>query len=260
MNEALNVISLGAGKQSSYMLLTALEGAYKHKPDIAIFADTGCEPEYVYLYLDWIIDYVKEKYNFDIITVSRGSLTDDTIDYIEGKRSRVAAMPFFSEISGGPINRQCTSDYKIVPVNKYLQSIRGKRKIRKWIGISLDEIERMKPSPVKYIEHYYPLVDNRITIDVIVNWFAKNNLREPGKSACLVCPFHSHGYWQRLKKEFPIEFEKACKFDDKIRQLPKMKGRTYLSRQLKSLRDVNYDYEPSLFPELIEECYGLCGL
>lgn len=34
----LNVISLGAGKQSTYMLLTALEGKYKTKPDIAVLA------------------------------------------------------------------------------------------------------------------------------------------------------------------------------------------------------------------------------
>ena len=61
----INVISLGAGKQSSYMLLTALEGAYKFKPDLAIFSDTGCEPDYVYSYVTWIKDYVKNKYNFE---------------------------------------------------------------------------------------------------------------------------------------------------------------------------------------------------
>jgi len=256
----LNIISLGAGKQSSYMLLTALEGAYKYKPDLAVFADTACEPKYVYSYLDWLIGYVKDKYNFDIIKVSRGNLVDDIVDYLDGGRSRAACIPLFSEISGGPINRQCTADYKISPVSKYIQSIRGKRKVRKWIGISLDEIERMKLSPLKYMEHYFPLVEYKISLDGIVKWFKDQELPEPGKSACLICPFHSHGYWQRLKKEFPEEFEKACKFDDKIRQLPKMRGKTYLSRQLKPLRDVDYNYQPSLFPELIEECYGLCGL
>ena len=48
----LNVISLGAGKQSSYMLLTALEGAYDSKPDFAIFSDTCCEPEFTYQFLN----------------------------------------------------------------------------------------------------------------------------------------------------------------------------------------------------------------
>jgi 3'-phosphoadenosine 5'-phosphosulfate sulfotransferase (PAPS reductase)/FAD synthetase len=114
--EELNVISLGAGKQSSYMLLTALEGAYKYKPDVAIFADTECEPQYVYTYLDWLIGYVKDEFNFDIIKVSKGSLVTDTIDYLDGKNRRGASIPLFSEISGGPINRQCTADYKISPV------------------------------------------------------------------------------------------------------------------------------------------------
>jgi len=256
----INVISLGAGKQSSYLLLTALEGKYKYKPDFALFSDTGCEPKYVYDYLSWLIDYVKEKYNFDIIKVSKGNLMQDTIDYLDGKNKRGASLPLFSEISGGPINRQCTADYKITPIRKYLQGVRKGQRVRLWIGISLDEIQRMKDAPVKYMEHYYPLVENRISIGTIVNWFKENNLMEPGKSACFICPFHSHLYWQRFKKQFPSEFELACDFDDKIRQLPNMRGKTYLSRQLKPLRDINYDQEPSLFPDMIEECYGLCGL
>lgn len=41
----INVISLGAGKQSSYMLINALEGKFKYEPNLAIFSDTGCEPQ-----------------------------------------------------------------------------------------------------------------------------------------------------------------------------------------------------------------------
>jgi hypothetical protein len=257
--EKINVISLGAGKQSSYMLLNALENKFKYKPDIAIFSDTGCEPQYVYDYLDWLTYYVKDKYNFIIIKVKRGNLMQDMIDYINGKRSRASSLPFFSE-NGAPIMRQCTLDYKIQPLRKYIQKIRGRSNVRLWIGISLDEIQRIKNSPAKYIEHYYSLVENRISIDSIVNWFGENNLQEPGKSACFICPFHSHKYWQRFKRESPTEFNLACEFDDKIRQLPNMKTKTYLYRGLKPLREVNFDYEPTLFPELIEECYGMCGL
>jgi hypothetical protein len=256
----IDVLSLGVGKQSSYMLLNALQGKFKTIPSFAIFADTGCEPRYVYDYLTWIKTFVLEKYGFEIVTVRKGDLAQDTLDFINGKNKRAASLPVFSEISGGPIPRQCTSEYKVAPVRKYLQSIRGKQKIRLWIGISLDEIERMKTAPVKYIENYYPLVESRIGIDKIVHWFKENNLQEPGKSACSICPFHSHLYWQRLKSQFPDDFKFACDFDDKIRQIPSMRGKTYLSRQLKPLREINYKYEPSLFPELIEECYGLCGL
>lgn len=256
----INVISLGAGKQSSYMLLNALEVSYKYKPDFAILADVGCEPQYVYDYVDWIIPYVKEKYDFDIIKVSIGNLQQDVVNYIDGIRRRVAMLPLKLNGTGGIMMRQCTMDYKIAPLRKYLQKVRDKQRVRLWIGISLDEAERMKDSPVKYIEHWYPLVETQTRIDQIINWFKINNLREPGKSACLICPFHHDNYWKIFKKQFPVEFEEACKFDDKIRDYPKLRSKTYLSSHRRPLRDIDFTQEPSLFPELIEECYGLCGL
>ncbi len=255
----INVISLGAGKQSSYMLLNALEGKYKYKPDFAIFSDTGCEPQYVYDYLAWLRPYVWDKYNFYIEIVSAGNLMTDVVDYVDGKKKRVAMLPLKLE-DGGLVMRQCTMDYKIAPLRKHLQSIRNKQRVRLWIGISLDEAERMKDSPVKYIEHWYPLVETQTRIDSIVNWFKVNNLREPGKSACLICPFHHDNYWKIFKKQFPLEFEEACKFDDKIRNYPNLRANTYLSSQRVPLRDIDFTQEASLFPDLIEECHGLCGL
>lgn len=260
MGNLLNIISLGAGKQSSYMLLTALEGAYKFKPDFALFSDTGCEPEYTYQFLEWLKMHVKQKYNFDIITVSKGNIMTDTIDYIEGRKAGNPQMPYRLGDNGGILNRHCTSDYKIAPIRRYLQSVRNGSRVRLWIGISLDEMERQKDSDVNYIEHYYPLIENRIRIDAIKEWFKINDIPEPMKSSCLVCPFHSKQYWQVFKKNFPLEFEKACEFDDKIRNYPKLKSKAYIYKDLKPLREIDFTQQPSLFPELIEECYGLCGL
>jgi len=202
----------------------------------------------------------KEKYDFDIIVVTEGNLMKDFEDYIDGKRTRASSLPLFCEDTKAPIMRQCTGDYKIKPMRRYLQKIRDGRIVRQWIGISVDEAERMKTPDVKYVEHYYPLVEERINISDIKQWFKENNIPEPMKSSCLVCPFHSKQYWQNFRKNYPDEFEQACVFDDKIRQLPNMKSRTFLSRECKPLREINFDFQPSLFPELIEECDGLCGL
>jgi hypothetical protein len=260
MSEYINVISYGAGKQSTYMLLNALEGKYKYKPDIAIYSDLKCETKATEMYVDYMKAYVKQKYDFDIIIVSEGNLMSDFIDYIEGKRKRASSLPLYNGETGAPIIRQCTGDYKIKPLRQYLQTIRGKRNVRQWIGISADEAERMKIPNVKYIEHFYPLIENRISIDNIKKWFEVNKIPEPMKSSCLICPFHSFQYWQNLKKIFPVEFKIACDFDDKIRQLPTMKSKTYLYRKCIPLRDADFSMQPSLFPELIEECEGLCGL
>ena len=183
----------------------------------------------------------------------------DTLDYYNGRYKRGASLPFFLS-QGGMITRQCTGDFKIDPMRRYLQKIRNGKKIRMWIGISLDEIQRIKDSGRKYINNYYPLIEKRVTISEIVNWFKINHLENPGKSSCIVCPYHSNNYWRRFKKEFPDEFEKACDFDDKIRNHPKLISQCYLHRSLRPLREIDFKYEPSLFPELIEECDGMCGL
>jgi hypothetical protein len=260
----INVISLGAGKQSSYMLLNALQGKFRYKPDLAIFSDTGCEPSYVYKYLDWLQDYTMRNYGMPIARVSKGNLMQDVIDYVNGEKSRVAMLPLRLENGGGIMQRQCTFDYKIAPLREFLQKHRklfyNNDTIRLWIGISEDEIERISDSSVKYIEHYYPLIENRIRIDQIINWFDVNKLPEPGKSACLICPFHSWDYWSMLKRFQRIEFARACDFDDKIRDYPKLRSKTYLSNQLKPLREIDFSQHPTLFPDLIEECHGMCGL
>ena len=260
MNNYIDIISLGAGKQSTYMLLTALQGNYKFMPEFAIFSDTGCEPDYVYDYLNWLTDYLKVNYNFEIIKVSEGNLMNDTIEYLNGTRKRVASLPLRLANDAGLIMRQCTNDYKIKPLRKYVQKIRNNKKVRLWLGISLDEIERIKTSNVQYIENYYPLIEKRIGIDNIKSWFRQNSIPEPGKSACLICPFHSDNYWKQFKNQFPMEFEKACNFDNSIRIYPNLREKAYLSKHLKPLSEIDFSIQPDLFSELIEECNGLCGL
>ena len=50
----LNVLSLGAGVQSSTLALMAAHGEIEPMPDCAIFADTGDEPKAVYEWLVWL--------------------------------------------------------------------------------------------------------------------------------------------------------------------------------------------------------------
>src|SRR5690606_33579649 len=50
----LRVISLGAGVQSTTLILMAARGEFDVMPDCAIFADTQWEPKAVYEHLDWL--------------------------------------------------------------------------------------------------------------------------------------------------------------------------------------------------------------
>jgi hypothetical protein len=110
----------------------------------------------------------------------------------------------------------------------------------------------MTVSSVAYYKHFYPLIDFRIRLSEIKQWFSSQSFSEPGKSSCYFCPFHSHNYWQLLKKQFPAEFQKAVHFDNSIRNYPGISGHAFLYKTARPLESINFDFHPSLFPELIE--------
>ena len=81
MGKMNNIISLGAGVQSSTMALMAEKGEINPKPDCAIFADTGWEPKRVYEWLDWL----ETQLSFPVYRVINGA----------GLKDQPAMIPFF---------------------------------------------------------------------------------------------------------------------------------------------------------------------
>ena len=69
----MEIISLGAGVQSSTMALMAAQEAITPMPDCAIFADTGWEPQAVY---EWL-EYLEGSLPFPVHRVSAGDLIED---------------------------------------------------------------------------------------------------------------------------------------------------------------------------------------
>ncbi|MEZ2737057.1 hypothetical protein ACBQ08_24555, partial [Aneurinibacillus aneurinilyticus] len=74
----MNIISLGAGVQSTTMLLMAAHGEIGPKPDYAIFSDTGWEPKKVYEHFEWLKAEV-EKFGIPVIIVQDRNIKDDLI-------------------------------------------------------------------------------------------------------------------------------------------------------------------------------------
>ena len=269
-SKALVVISLGAGVQSSTMALMAAKGELP-KPDCAIFADTGNEPKAVYTYLD----FLKKILPYPIYKVSKGNIIDDMIGSIDNG-TRFPTAPFFTqaEITGkkGMLRRQCTADYKIIPIKKKIRELCnvGYKKhfpkdqyVEQWIGISTDEIGRMKPSRDKYILNRHPLIEANMSRQDCINYLNKNKIPLPEKSACIICPFHNDAYWHFMKTERPIEFNEAVDFDKKVRTgSRKIRDKLYLHRSCKPLDEIEFDKkENDKQLDMFENaCEGLCGV
>src|ERR1044072_3975009 len=114
----INILSLGAGVQSTTLALMAARGDLP-MPDCAIFADTGAEPKKVYDHLEWL----KSQLPFPVHTVSAGNIRDDIM------RGKINARPPFHILnpngSKGFTKRQCTQDYKIIPIHKKVRELVG---------------------------------------------------------------------------------------------------------------------------------------
>lgn len=260
----MRVISLGAGVQSSTMFLMSCLGELE-RVDHAIFADTGQEPDGVYRHLEYLQEK-GERYDIPIHVVSAGDLGQDTVDHVDGKRDRVASIPFFTRDGdgrGGMTRRQCTQDYKISPVRRKIRELMtpGDR-VELWIGISTDEIQRMKESNVKYIYHRWPLIDERMSRQDCLAWYTNHRFKSPAKSACVFCPYRKDSEWAKMKRDEPDAFAAAAAFDRKIRHMPKLDSECFIHRSLKPLDEVDFDAESESQYDFgfINECEGMCGL
>src|SRR5262245_27391969 len=216
MSEPIHIISLGGGVQSSTMALMAAHGEITPMPKCAVFADTQGEPEEVY---EWLNE-LTGKLPFPVHKVTKGSLESRCLTPYFSKKNKkmtVVGIPAFTETS--IMQRQCTNKFKVAPVDKVLtREMResGVRKCVKWIGISLDEAHRMKPSRRESVDHRWPLIDLRMNRNDCLQWMNRHCYRKPTKSRCRYCPYQSDNSWSSLTE---LEFKLASEFESKLQEV-----------------------------------------
>jgi hypothetical protein len=169
MTAPLRILSLGAGVQSTTVLLMALAGEIE-PIDAAIFADTGWEPAAVYTHLERLEAHSIAA-GVPVHRVTAGNIREDHADpqgahlFIRTPRTRAdylgrarAFMPFFihypiggpfdlkgvqamhlgdvEEVEGptraGKTGRKCTATYKIEPVERKIRDLLGLVPRQRW--------------------------------------------------------------------------------------------------------------------------------
>jgi len=249
----LTALSLGAGVQSSTILLMACKGELP-KPDFAIFADTGWESQATYKHLEWL-EQEAQKAGIPIIKVSSGNIKDDML---EGKRisgkgnNRYISIPFHvvdKRGKKGLAKRQCTTDYKLIPISRELRKLLGIKPrqhiplgaIELWIGISTDEVSRANISRDKLVINKFPLLQMKpINRTQCKLWLQQNynGLAVP-KSSCIGCPFHRNTEWRSIKAS-KREWQSAILIDEHIRRnYGRFEGQCYLHSSCFPLEEVD---------------------
>ena len=275
-NKILRVISLGAGVQSSTVLLMALAGEFDVMPDCAVFADPKNERKETYEYLRYLKGICKE-HSFPLHVISKGNLIKDALN------TTTASIPFFTKNpdgSRGVLGRHCTQDYKIVPVQQFIKrklfGLRPRQRVpddmrcEQWIGISSDEASRMKDSRDYWTTNVYPLID-KVTRSMsradCVAWLEGHGYKLPPQSSCIFCPFHNDGNWSELMAE-PNTRRRLVQIDRAIRHGKQgVDNPLYLHPSLLPLDEVEFGRWKQQLKEregqgnmFINECDGVCGV
>lgn len=255
--------------QSSTLALMIAHGEIP-MVDHAIFADTGAEPASVMRWLDWL----EEKLPFPVHRVMHKEGIDVNIR-AAAAGGRFVSAPFFTEsdrAGGGTLRRQCTREYKIDPITKKLRELVGlvprqraprEPVVTQLIGISWDEVQRMKPNREPWITNEWPLIDRQYTRGHCLDWMTAHKYPMPPRSACYFCPYKSNHEWKRLRDDEPQEWDKAVALDQMIRQgLGKTDEKIYLHRDLKPLAEVDLRTAEDFgqVDAFGNECEGMCGV
>jgi hypothetical protein len=257
-------LSLGAGVQSTAMYIMSCLGLRDcPRADVAIFADTQAEPQYVYDNLQRIIEWPKGDIPIEVVT--NGDLS----------RAHVATnrtmVPFFVRKPNGERgilpHRKCTADYKVKPIHAYVRKDLGyqpgqvmKSRVSTLLGIGMEEVRRLRESRERWRTNIYPLTHARMYRRDCQELSLEYGFPPIGKSSCYFCPYHSDSYWVLLRDNHPKEFQKAVEYDRSIRHMGKngVKFPCYIHSSLTPLNEVRFkhDGQGDLFGN---ECLGMCG-
>lgn len=254
----MRILSLGWGTQS--VTLAAMSVLGEIEPiDFAIHADTTHERTATYAFAKRWTPWLEER-GMRVVTVQpkQARVLDLSI-------TKIMSIPIpaftLSGNSHGQVQRQCTGDWKIAPIRRYIQSVRMGQPVEQWIGISLDEFQRMKPSDVKYITNRWPLVEKRMTRYDCQLWLERHGLEIPTRSACVFCPFHSRAEWRDIRDNAPDDWAKAVEVDSAIRKArPPYDLFVNVQRRPLAECDLSNQVDAGQLSLWENECQGVCGI
>jgi hypothetical protein len=281
-----HVLNLGAGVQSTALYLMARDG--RLPCDVAIFADTGDEPEAVYRHLAWLRSLDRPP----IWVRSAGRLGDDLQHGRNSTGHRFASIPAFTAPDHrtrppgpprpGRVRRQCTAEYKIEVVERAIRrellGLPPRRRIprdvlvHQYFGITLDEAGRAARAKVRFeampwARPVYPFLDMGWTRKDCVEWLRERVPHPVPRSACVFCPFHTNREWADLRRSDPAGWSRAVAIDEALRRVGNVVNRgldqkLYLHRSCVPLASVDFG---ALAPEAVGpmtagECHGMCGV
>ena len=233
--------SYGGGTQTAAIAVLILQGKLP-RPDVVVMADTAREIESTWQYLR---DVVQPALDTIGLTVQVAGHELSTVD-LYGHNGDLLIPSFTTQSNGGKLPTLCSNEWKQRVIRRWLRQ-QGINDCDVLLGISTDEVERMKPSGLNWYRHVYPLIEmvptSRVNCAALVESYG---WPMPPKSRCWMCPNQSPLMWSDMRKQQPAEFAKAVAFEQEVQQAD---PHVWLHKAMIPLTDAVdvTDKQPSLF-------------
>ncbi len=214
------ILSWGCGLQSTTLAVMSAMGDLP-KLDAVLTADPGWERQATYDVRDWYIKWLNER-DIYVEVVPTGDIR------LQAAEEHIH-IPFFTD-AGGPLRRQCTREFKIRPIRRRTRELLGfdrskpphppANSVEVWLGITVDEHTRAKPSGVQYLKNRWPFLELKWYREHCTTYLQNRGLPVPPKSACVCCPYRRASEWLELQEQAPEEWKAAVEFDEDNRNNP----------------------------------------
>jgi hypothetical protein len=253
--DAMKVISLGWGVQS--FTIAAMVALGELPPvEFAIHSDTTHEASWTYKYAEQHTAWL-ESHGVKVVTVKPAKTKLKAFNEHCG-----VFIPAYTrtEISNGQLRRQCTGDWKIAPMRRHFQKVRDGRPVEMWLGITTDEIQRVRTSDVKYIQNRWPLIEKNMSRFDCISWLQEHDLELPKRSSCTFCPYHDTATWKLIMASEP-DRKDAIEHDQAIRKIrPPFDLFVHPARMPLDEIDLRTAEEKGQLSLWDNECSGICGV
>lgn len=273
------ILSLGAGMQSSALHLMSCENALAASkgtpppwPDVpiynvSIFCDLGFEPPWVKAQVEFC-KKAGEDASVPVHVLNSPLYADFLANFGERRTISIPWWTLDDEGHKSKMPRNCTIDYKIETISKYIRwELLGYKKGQRLrpedikahelhMGFSLEEKHRCKENPNQLFVNKFPLVTMGMTRADNYAYIRDTWGLETKASACTFCPFHKNYFFQYMKEHEPRSYRRLLDVDHLLRDKnpkPPMDSDLFISRSRKRLED--------LMPEDCDdaECFEYCG-
>ena len=234
--EGVQIWSCGGGTQSGAIAALIAQGKLP-KPDLCFMVNTTREKSGTWPFVEDFIRPQLAKVGLDLNIIPATDFGNIALLSVKGD----ILMPGFTTQSGkiGKLPAFCAGSWKTDISERYLRSL-GIKTARNWIGISLDEMRRVRKQHRPWLELWYPLIFGvplrRVQCVEVIR--AAGWAGEIPHSACWMCPNQHDDEWLDMKTNWPGDFERACDLDEELRLV--VDPHFFVHSSCRPLRDIDF--------------------